>query len=95
MYIPFGKLFHIFQRPGQPRRGVLQAGQRRRPAGGAAGAAATAFASAQQVADLKAVLPQVGFDYDTADGGSYQDTCPRCRRAQVTLAQSARVGGFG
>ena len=28
-------------------------------------------------------------------GGNYQDTCPRCRRAQVTLAQSARVGGFG
>ena len=55
------------------------------------------FASAQQVADLKSVLPKVGFDYDVdGDGnGNYQDTCPRCRRSQVTLAQSARVGGFG
>jgi hypothetical protein len=52
------------------------------------------FASAQQIEDLKEVLPRVGFDYG-ADSGNYQDTCPRCRRAQVTLAQSARVGGFG
>ena len=37
----------------------------------------------------------VGFDYGSGDGGNYQDTCPGCRRAQVTLAQSARVGGFG
>ena len=63
MYIPFGKLFHIFQRPGQPRRRLLQAGQRRRARRRRAGAAARAFASAQQVADLQAVLPQVGFDY--------------------------------
>jgi hypothetical protein len=54
-----------------------------------------AFAGAQQVADLQAVLPQVGFDYGIDSGGNYQDTCPRCRRAGVTLAQSARVGGFG
>ncbi len=54
-----------------------------------------AFASAQQINDLKVVLPDVGFDYSLVGGGNYQDTCPRCRRAQVTLAQSARVGGFG
>ena len=56
------------------------------------------FASAQQIADLRDVLPQVGFDYTIdgdADDDNYQDTCPRCRRASVTLAQTARVGGFG
>ncbi|MEZ5323266.1 MAG: hypothetical protein R2698_14570 [Microthrixaceae bacterium] len=49
----------------------------------------------------------MGFDYridrEGDDGGpdtptaqaDYQDTCPRCRRAAVTLAQTARVGGFG
>ena len=52
-------------------------------------------ASAQQMADLQAVLPQVGMDYSIGGGGNYQDTCPSCRRAGVTLAQSARVGGFG
>jgi hypothetical protein len=45
--------------------------------------------------DLKEVLPQLGFDYSTADGGNYQDVCPRCRRRLAGLAQNERVGGFG
>jgi ribosomal protein S27AE len=94
MYLPFGKLFHIFQRPGN--LGVVYyktanaEGERaicRRCGEG--------FASAQQVADLIEVLPQVGFDYTTDGGEDYQNTCPRCRRASVTMAQSARVSGFG
>ncbi len=93
LYIPFGKLFHIFQRPGN--LGVAY--YKRANADGPAATCrrcGESYASAQQVADLKAVLPQVGFDYTIADD-HYQDTCPRCRRASVTLAQSARVGGFG
>jgi hypothetical protein len=96
MYLPFGKLFHIFQRPGN--LGVAYYRQQNtegppavcRRCGGE-------FASAQQIADLRAVLPQVGFDYtiDSVDDDNYQETCPRCRRASVTLAQTARVGGFG
>jgi nitrate reductase gamma subunit len=94
MYIPFGKLFHIFQRPGNLgvayyKRANDEAAQARCRRCG------VAFASAQQIADLEAVLPQVGFDYTTATGDNYQETCPQCRRAQVALAQSARVGGFG
>jgi hypothetical protein len=94
MYIPFGKLFHIFQRPGN--LGVAYY-KRVNDEGDPARCrrCGTAFAGAQQVADLEAVLPQVGFDYAIVGGGNYQDTCPRCRRAQVALAQSARVGGFG
>ncbi|HEY5888565.1 MAG TPA: hypothetical protein VIT24_12595 [Acidimicrobiales bacterium] len=94
MYLPFGKLFHIFQRPGN--LGVAY--YRQADADGPSASCrrcGEAFAGAQQVADLQAVLPQVGFDYAIDGGGSYQDTCPRCRRAGVTLAQSARVGGFG
>ena len=94
MYIPFGKLFHIFQRPGN--LGVAyykRANEVGEPA--VCRRCGAAFASAQQIADLKAVLPQVGFDYRAAADTHYQDTCPRCRRASVTLAQSARVGGFG
>ena len=65
-------------------------------AGLAFAAASPQTLSIGAASDLQAVLPQVGFDYATVDGsGNYQDTCPRCRRAQVTLAQSARVGGFG
>jgi len=94
MYLPFGKLFHIFQRPGN--LGVAY--YRRANAEGAPAICSRcggAFASAQQMADLKDVLPQVGFDYLIDGGGNYQDICPSCRRAHVTLAQSARVGGFG
>lgn len=94
MYIPFGKLFHIFQRPAN--LGVAY--YRREGAEGPQQACARCgepFASQLQMTDLKEVLPQMGFDYSTADGGNYQDHCPACRRRLVTLAQSERVGGFG
>jgi hypothetical protein len=94
MYIPFGKLFHIFQRPANlgvayykregaegPQQPCLRCGE--------------PFASQLQMDDLKEVLPQVGFDYSVAGGGNYQDHCPMCRRKVVALAQSRAVGGFG
>lgn len=90
----FGKLFHIFQRPAN-----LGVAYYKRE--GASGPQAhctqcdAPFSSQMQVDDLKQILPHVGFDYSTADGGNYQEICPRCRRRMVALAQSARVGGFG
>jgi hypothetical protein len=94
MYIPFGKLFHIFQRPAN-----LGVAYYKREASEGAQQACTrcgaAFASALQMGDLKDVLPQMGFDYSLPGGGNYQDLCPACRRGLVTLAQSQRVGGFG
>jgi hypothetical protein len=94
MYIPFGKLFHIFQRPGNLGVAYYKQANDEGPAA-TCRRCGESFASAQQVADLQAVLPQVGFDYAADGSGNYQDTCPRCRRVQVALAQSARVGGFG
>jgi hypothetical protein len=94
MYLPFGKLFHIFQRPANlgvayyRREGARGPQQRCARCG-------EPFASALQMGDLKEVLPQVGFDYALPGGGNYQDNCPACRRRLVTLAQSRRVGGFG
>jgi hypothetical protein len=93
MYIPFGKLFHIFQRPAN--LGVAY--YKREGAEGPQQACARCgepFASQLQMTDLKEVLPQVGFDYSSATG-NYQDHCPRCRRTLVALAQSHAVGGFG
>jgi hypothetical protein len=94
MYLPFGKLFHIFQRPGN--LGVAYY-KREAEAGPqpACSRCGEAFSSALQMDDLKDVLPQVGFDYSLPGGGSYQDHCPACRRRLVTLAQSTAVGGFG
>ncbi len=94
MYIPFGKLFHIFQRPANigvayyKQEGAV--GEQR-----ACRRCGEEFASALQMDDLKLVLPAVGFDYSGQDDWHHQDHCPRCRRAVVALAQSQRVGGFG
>ncbi len=94
MYLPFGKLFHIFQRPGNLGVAYYKAANDEGPPA-VCRRCGEGFASAQQIADLQAVLPAVGLDYTIDGGGNYQDTCPRCRRAGVTLAQSVRVGGFG
>ncbi|MGA7270861.1 MAG: MFS transporter, partial [Acidimicrobiia bacterium] len=93
LYIPFGKLFHILQRPANLGIAFY------RKAGTESGLqpcieCGEGFASRLQMEDLKEVLPQVGFDY-SLDGGNYQDVCPRCRRRLVGLAQVSRVGGFG
>ncbi|MCB9388050.1 MAG: MFS transporter [Acidimicrobiia bacterium] len=94
MYLPFGKLFHIFQRPGNLGVAYYKAANAHGPKA-VCGRCGEGFASAQQIADIKEILPKVGFDYTLRSGGNYQDTCPRCRRAGITLAQTARVGGFG
>jgi nitrate reductase gamma subunit len=95
MYIPFGKLFHIFQRPANLGVAYYKRANAEGPPA-ACRRCGEPFASAQQVSDLQEVLAQMGFDYGTNEGEwNYQDTCPACRRAQVTLAQSLRVGGFG
>jgi nitrate reductase gamma subunit len=93
-YIPFGKLFHIFQRPANlgvdfyRRAAIAGAPGVCRECGGS-------YASQLQVGDLKDVLPDLGFDYDLPDGGNWQDVCPPCRRRLVARTQSLRVGGFG
>ena len=88
LWLPFGKLFHIFQRPAQlgvsfykdaGARGE-QASCRRCGAG---------FAPQLMVGDLEQVERELGFSYELADGGHYQQVCPRCRRALFGLAQGA------
>ncbi len=90
----FGKLFHIFQRPGNLGVEYYKRANAEGP-GAVCRRCGDEYASVQQIADLKAVLPAVGFDYSIDGDGNYQDTCPQCRRAQVALSQSARVKGFG
>jgi nitrate reductase gamma subunit len=93
LYIPFGKLFHILQRPANlgvafyKREGAAGEAQRCAECGGE-------FASKLQIEDLKTVLPQVGFDYSTSTG-NYQEICPRCRRRLIGNAQAMRIGGRG
>jgi hypothetical protein len=89
LYIPFGKLFHILQRPAN--LGV--AFYKREADAGPPQVCAVCggeFASELQMSDLKQVLPELGFDYSTADG-NYQDVCPSCRRKMIGNAQAVRI----
>jgi hypothetical protein len=89
LWLPFGKFFHIFQRPAQlgvsfykdAGRETEQAHCRR---------CGVAFASAMMVRDLATVEKQLGFSYEMNDAGGaehYQQVCPKCRRALFGLAQ--------
>jgi len=95
LYLPFGKLFHVFQRPAQlgvsfyqdsgTREKQVHCGRCRRP-----------FAPASMVRDLEIVERELGFSYEMsrADGiDHYQQICPRCRRALLGLAQGSLWGG--
>ena len=88
LWLPFGKLFHIFQRPAQLGVSFYQDA-------GAAGARESCrrcgapFASQMMVRDLIEVERELGFSYELSPGGHYQQVCPKCRRALFGLAQGA------
>ncbi len=87
LYLPFGKFFHIFQRPAQ--LGVKlyqQVGAE--DAGTHCGRCGTRFASKMHIDDLRTVLPQMGFDY-RLDGPveHWQAVCPACKRKSIASAQ--------
>jgi len=87
LYLPFGKFFHIFQRPAQLGVKLYQdAGAEGE--GAACARCGERFASRMQVEDLRRVLPELGFDY-TIDGpaGHWQALCPPCKRKSVASAQ--------
>jgi len=87
LYLPFGKLFHIFQRPAQI--GVAfykEAGARSLQA--VCRRCGRPYASAMMVRDLIGVEQELGFSYEMeGEAGHYQQVCPRCRRALFGLAQ--------
>jgi MFS transporter, NNP family, nitrate/nitrite transporter len=94
LYIPFGKLFHMFQRTcslcvsrykraGEtgPRCHCRRCGED--------------FASQMHVDDLKVVLDELGFDYRFKNARGevhYQEICPACRRGLLALNQGQLIG---
>jgi hypothetical protein len=88
LWLPFGKLFHVFQRPAQLGVGFYKdAGRRGEQA--ACRRCGQRFASATTVRDLETVEHELGFRYELPGGGHYQQVCTRCRRALFGLAQGA------
>jgi hypothetical protein len=96
IWLPFGKFFHIFQRPAQlgvslykeAGRGGEQAKCKRCGEG---------FASRMHVEDLIEVQRELGYRYETEDAGvaHYQWVCPRCRRLLLGISQGALWRGRG
>ncbi|HMN30447.1 MAG TPA: hypothetical protein PKE45_20015, partial [Caldilineaceae bacterium] len=89
LWLPFGKFFHIFQRP-------AQIGVRFYKDVGAAAEAAhcrrcgAAFTSKMHVEDLIQTEQALGYRYELAGPVEhYQWICPPCRRALVALAQAS------
>jgi NNP family nitrate/nitrite transporter-like MFS transporter len=87
LYLPFGKFFHIFQRPAQLGVKLYQAaGDRDR--GVACARCERRFASEMQIQDLERVLPELGFDYRIAgSAATWQRLCPPCKRTTLAAAQ--------
>jgi hypothetical protein len=87
LYLPFGKFFHIFQRPAQ--LGVKLYQQRgARDEGELCARCGTRYASRMQIDDLRQVLPELGFDYRIeGPAGIWQGLCPACKRTSLAAAQ--------
>jgi hypothetical protein len=89
LWLPFGKFFHVFQRP-------AQLGVTFYKDAGRDGEAAHcrrcghAFSSRMHVEDLIEVERRLGFDYRVPGHPveHYQWICPRCRRASFVTAQA-------
>jgi nitrate reductase gamma subunit len=90
LYLPFGKLFHIVQRP-------LSLGVSFYKDAGQTGERAHCrrcgedYASSMHVEDLKTVLDQLGFNFRFGEV-HYQEICPKCRRRLLALNQGRAVG---
>jgi hypothetical protein len=88
IYLPFGKFFHIFQRPAQLGVSFYK------DVAALEGMAAcrrchSQFAPELQVEDLIEIERELGYRYETASPGidHYQRICPSCRRALLGIAQ--------
>jgi NNP family nitrate/nitrite transporter-like MFS transporter len=88
LWLPFGKLFHVFQRPAQLGVSFYKdAGERGEQA--RCRRCGQPYAPLMMVQDLMTVEQELGFSYEMSDRGHYQQVCPKCRRALFGLAQGA------
>jgi hypothetical protein len=85
LWLPFGKFFHIFQRPAQlganiykiegAKRGMAVCPHTGKP-----------FASQLHISDLKQVTKELGFDFTRKDGSSHLDLSPEGKRSALAKA---------
>jgi hypothetical protein len=88
LFLPFGKFFHIFQRPAQLGVKLYQDAGIEDP-GAICARCGERFASQMHVNDLRAILPQLGFNYAVpGPAGHWQQLCPPCKRKTLSMAQT-------
>jgi hypothetical protein len=94
LYLPFGKFFHIFQRPAQLgvsfyKDVAVKEGMAR------CRRCDQEYAPLLQVEDLIEVERELGYRYETtaAGVGHYQRICPDCRRSLLAIAQGRLWSG--
>jgi hypothetical protein len=86
LWLPFGKLFHVFQRPAQLGVSFYKdAGERGEQS--RCRRCGQPYAPGMMVRDLVVVERELGFTYEMGRDAHYQEICPRCRRALFGLAQ--------
>ncbi|WP_407427878.1 MFS transporter [Arcticibacter sp.] len=85
IWIPFGKFFHIIQRPAQLGAHIYKREGIRR---GMAVCPHTGkeFATQMHIDDLKDVTKQLGFDFTLEDGTSHLDLSPEGKRSRLAMA---------
>ena len=84
-YLPFGKLFHIVQRPASVGVELYQRRSREMEQA-VCPRCGTMFIGKLWIDDLKKVVDELGFDYRLENGHTLQDYCPRCKRIMRGLA---------
>jgi hypothetical protein len=84
-YLPFGKLFHIVQRPASIGVELYQKRSREMEQA-ICPRCGTMFVGKLWIDDLKKVVDDLGFDYRMPNGHTLQDYCPRCKRVMRGLA---------
>jgi hypothetical protein len=86
LWLPFGKFFHIFQRPAQLGVSFYKdAGKNSKSAN--CKRCGKPFSSEMHIQDLIEVEKKLGYAYESDGIEHYQWICPPCRRASLAIAQ--------
>ena len=90
VFIPFGKFFHVVQRPGDRGRAGLQGTSQAREGSSRAGAAASPSRARRSSGTSQATMDELDLGYP-----GWIETCPRCKRLERGEAYCTQVkGGF-
>ena len=92
-YLPFGKLFHVIQRPASIGVELYQRRAREMPQA-VCPRCHVEFVAELWLDDLKTVVDKLGFDYAMTDGHVWQDYCPRCKRILRGLSYASLPAVF-